>query len=487
MKKLLLIAIIAVLGATTFGYGAIDIASPSPKTAPSAASLLEQTSQAFTQIAEKAMPATVFIKAEIASQQIAQQELLNPFDMFGDDFFRRFFGGQQPFNQFQPQHPQTQVSGGSGFLITADGYIVTNNHVIKDASNITVTLNDGREYPATVKGSDPRTDLALLKIDEKGLPFLTFGDSDHLKIGEWVVAIGNPFGIGATLTAGIVSAKGRQDLGIASYEDFIQTDAAINPGNSGGPLFNLQGEVIGVNTAIFTRSGGYMGIGLSIPSRMAQTVIDQILETGAVKRAYLGIVLQPVDKDLASALELENQEGVLISDVVKGSPAAKAGLQQGDIILEYNDKPVKTVAKLRNEIAMMNPGSDIKLQILRNDKKMTLTASLGSMEGEVISAELIQKLGIDIENLTPETASRLGYNLAEGIAITRVKAGSPAAQAGLRPGFLITGVAVNWNNQKPVKNTTEFEEALKEMGDKKHLILIVRHQNFQRYYTIKIN
>jgi serine protease Do len=487
MKKLMIVAILGVFTLTTC-YGGVKTEEEPSKAAVAGASLLEQTSQAFTQIADKAMPATVFIKTEIAQAALGQ-EMQNPFEMFGDDFFRRFFGGnQQFFNNFQPQQPQPQLAGGSGFLITQDGFVVTNNHVIKDASKITVTLNDGREYPATVKGADPRTDLALLKIDEKNLPCLTFGDSDNLKIGEWVVAIGNPFGIGATLTAGIVSAKGRQDLGIASYEDFIQTDAAINPGNSGGPLFNLQGEVIGVNTAIFTRSGGYMGIGLSIPSRMAQNVIDQILQTGIVNRAYLGIILQPVDKDLASALELENQEGVLISDVVKGSPAAKAGLMQGDIILQTNDKPVKSVTKLRNDIALMNPGSEIKLQILRASKKMTLTASLGSMDGEVLSAELIQKLGIDIENLTAETASRLGFSgIPDGIAITRVKPGSPAAQAGLRPGFLITGVAVAMNNQKPVKNTAEFEEALKELGDKKHLILIVRQQNFQRYYTVKIN
>lgn len=481
MKKFFGITILGMCAIAVLGYGALPVSGSS-----SAVNLLEQTSQAFTRIAEQAMPATVFIKAETAQAQ-PQEQLLNPLDMFGDDFFRRFFGGQQPFNQLQPQQPQMQAAFGSGFLITEDGYVVTNNHVIKDGTNITVTLNDGREYPAVLKGADPRTDLALLKIEGKNLPFLNFGDSDSLKIGEWVVAIGNPFGIGATLTAGIVSAKGRQDLGIASYEDFIQTDAAINPGNSGGPLFNLQGEVIGVNTAIYTRSGGYMGIGLSIPSRMAQNVIDQIMENGVVKRAYLGIVLQPVDKELASALELENQEGVLISEVVKGSPAAKAGLQQGDIILQYNGKPVKTVTKLRNEIAMMNPGSEIKLQILRNHAKMLVSAPLGSLEGEVISAELIQKLGIDIENLSPEIAARLGYNgLTDGIAITRVKPGSPAAMAGLRSGFLITGVAVNWNNQKSVKNTSEFEEALKELGDKKHIILIVRHQNFQRYYTVKL-
>ncbi len=462
--------------------GAIAITSSSFKINTSSGSdLLEQTSQAFTQIAEKAMPATVYIKSEITQPQ----QNGNQFDLFQDDFFRRFFGGT-PFNSPQSQ-PQPQIAGGSGFLITEDGFVVTNNHVIKDASNITVVLNDGREYSATVKGTDPRTDLALLKIEETDLPFLTFGDSDRLKIGELAIAIGNPFGIGATLTTGVISAKGRQDLGIASYEDFIQTDAAINPGNSGGPLLNIHGEVIGVNTAIYTRSGGYMGIGLSIPSHMAQNVIEQILDTGAVKRGYLGIVLQPVDKDLADALNLDNQEGALVSDVVKGSAAAKAGLQAGDIILQYNEKPVKNVSKFRNEIGMMTPSAAIKLLVLRDDKKITLNATLGALEGETISAELIQKLGLELENLTPELSSKLGYNsTVDGIVITKIKSGSPSALAGLRPGFLITGVAINWNDQKPVRSTSEFEEALKDVGDKKHLILIVRHQNFQRYYTVKL-
>jgi len=381
------------------------------------------------------------------------------------------------------------MAGGSGFITSPDGFIVTNNHVIKDASEITVVLNDGREFQATVKGSDPSTDLAVLKIDAKDLPHLNFGDSDSLKIGEWVVAIGNPFGLEGTLTLGIVSGKGRQNLGIASREDFIQTDAAINPGNSGGPLLNLQGEVVGVNTAIITRSTGYMGIGLAIPSKMTQNVIDQIVDSGTVKRAYLGIILQPVDKDLCDALSLDKQDGILVSEVVKDSPAFKGGLQQGDIILQYNDKPAKNVNKFRNDVGMMNPGADIKLRILRNNKPQNLNLVLGvQTEGEVVSGELIQKIGIDIQNLTPEMAAKLGYmSDVSGVAITQVKPGSPAAMAGLRPNYLITGVAVDWNNQKAVHNTAEFEEALKEASNKKHIILIVRQQNFQRYYTMRIN
>ncbi len=443
-------------------------------------SLLEQTSETFTHIADKAMPATVFIKVQINQPST---NYTSPFDMFGDDFFQKFFG--QPF---QNQQPQPQVAGGSGFIISSDGYIVTNHHVIKDATQITVILNDEREYTATVKGKDPRTDLALIKIEEKDLPYLAFGDSDTLKIGEWVVATGNPFGLEATLTVGVVSAKGRQDIGLASYEDFIQTDAAINPGNSGGPLLNLQGEVVGINTAIFSRSGGYMGIGLSIPSKMAQHVITQLMGDGNVKRAYLGVMLQPVDKELSDALSLEKQEGILISEVMKDSPAAKAGLKDGDIITQYDGKPVKNLNKFRNDIAMMIPGHEISLRVLRNNKPMSITATLGTQSDTEVSTEITQKMGIEIENLTPETASKYGYNAdVEGIVITKVKPGSPAANAGLRPSFIITGVALNLTNQKKIRNTTEFEESLKEFGDKKHIILIVRHQNYQRYYTIKLS
>jgi serine protease Do len=470
MKRLMIVCI-----------GAFALATAAQTNAPvvsKGTTLLEQISEAFTELADKAKPATVSIKCIITGSQ----EYANPFDMFGDDVFKRFFG-----QQFQ-QQPQQQVAGGSGFIVSSDGYIVTNNHVVKDATQVTVTLNDGREFEASIKGNDPRTDLAVLKIEASDLPFLLFGDSDNLRAGEWVVAVGNPFGLEGTITKGIVSAKGRQDLGIAPYEDFIQTDAAINPGNSGGPLLNVRGEVIGVNTAIFSRSGGYMGIGLAIPSKMVQPVIEQIMEKGTVKRAYLGIVMQPVDKELSAALGLDKPEGILISEVVKGSPAAEAGLQQGDIILQYNDKPVKNVTKFRNDVAMMSPGAKIQLKVLRNHKPKTITLTLGSQnEGEVISAELTQKLGIEIENLTPETTAKLGYSSdVTGVMISKVKPGSPAAMAGLRPTFLITGVAVDWNNQKAVKNVGEFDAALQELGDKKYIILIVRHQNFQRYYTIKL-
>jgi serine protease Do len=443
------------------------------------AELLKEISQTFTEVGEKATPATVSVQAQVPSQTA----FLNPFEMFG--FAPHFF----------PQLPQqqpSQTSSGSGFLISEDGYIVTNNHVIKDATKVMISLYDGREYTATVKGSDPSSDLAVLKIEEKDLPFLHFGNSDQIRPGEWVIAIGNPFGLEATLTVGVVSAKKRQDLGIASYEDFIQTDAAINPGNSGGPLLNLKGEVIGVNSAIFTRSGGYMGIGLSISSHLAQNVINQILETGKVKRAYLGIIPQAFDKELAEALGnsvSKSIEGILVADLTKESPAAKGGLCQGDVILEYNGQTAKNVTKFRNDIAMMNPGSPVQLKVLRNGKKLDLNVLLGAKsEEEIVAAEMAQKLGVELSNITSDLASRLGLsNDVNGVVISKVQPGSPSALAGIQPGSVITGVVVSLDNQKAIHNTSDFEEALKELKDRKHIVLIIRHQNYQRYYTVKLS
>jgi len=453
--------------------------------AASGSNLLEQTSRAFIQLAKKAMPATVFIKADIAVEANPYQQL----DPFQDDFFRRFFGGQNPFGMPQQQEPQTQTASGSGFIVRPDGYIVTNNHVVKDASKITVVLNDGTELAAVVKGTDPRTDLAVLKVEEKNLPYLEFGNSDELQVGEWVIAIGNPFGLEASLTKGVVSAKGRQDLGIASFEDFIQTDAAINPGNSGGPLLNLQSEVVGVNTAILSRTGGYMGIGFSIPSKIAQSIVDQIIEGGTVKRAYLGIVLQQVDKEIASVAGLEKPEGILISEVIKDSPANKAGLLQGDIILSYNEKPAKSVTKFRNDVALMTPSSEIKLKVMRNKKLVNLNIALGTQtEGLASSVEMIQKLGLEIEALTSEWASKIGVpSDIEGVVISKIKPGSSAALAQLRPGCVIMSAGIDWNNQKRIKNLAEFDEVMKNLGSAKTLILVVRQQNYQKYYTLKLN
>lgn len=442
----------------------------------------EQTSKAFTAVAKKAIPAVIFIKVQ--SNAPDQDEngfpygYQNPYD-FGDDFFNRFFG--MPFRG-QPQKPAPQLSQGSGFIISADGFIMTNAHVVKGADKIIAVLNDGRELDATLVGSDPHTDIAIIKIEGKNFPFLTLGDSEEIDIGEWVVAIGSPFQLEASVTVGVVSAKGRQNLKITDFEDFIQTDAAINPGNSGGPLLNLKSEVIGINTAIVSRSGGYMGIGFAIPSNMAKNIMTQIIDKGSVTRGFLGVSLQPVDKDIADAFNLPKPEGALISEVVKDSPADKAGLKQGDIILEYNKIPVKSLQSFRNEISLMNPGTVLNLKINRKGQILSIQATLGVASDTLASGgSIVQKLGMEIDNLSPDLARQLGYTQKEeGVVITKIKPGSVAAVAGLRPGFLIQAV-----NHKKVTNVTEFNEALNQ-PENKRLLLLVRQGNMTRFYSIKV-
>lgn len=441
---------------------------------------LEQTSKAFTEISKKATPAVVFIKAQYTSEESAEPE--NPFDNFNDEFFKHFF--HNPRRGFKPQ-PSPQISGGSGFIVTSDGNILTNNHVIKDANKITVITHDGKEYDAKLIGADPKTDLAIIKIDAKNLPFLTFGNSDKLEIGEWVIAIGNPFALQASLTVGVVSAKNRQNLRITDYEDFLQTDAAINPGNSGGPLLNIKGEVIGVNTAIVSQSGGYMGIGFAIPSNMAKRVRDQLIDSGSVKRGYLGVFLQEIDKEMSEALGLEKSEGVLISDVTKDSPAEKAGLKQGDIIVEYNGTPVKTLSSFRNDISLLEPGVTLSLKILREGKKESFKIQLGSYPDEAQITQQSNQLGIEvseIKDISPDVLSRWGYAPnTEGVIISNIKRGSNADKAGIKPGMLLMQV-----NQKKIKSVKDFQESLKGIDKKSHLILLIRYQNITRFISIKL-
>src|SRR5271156_4341747 len=328
------------------------------------------SSNSFSSIVNRVEPAVV----NIATTQVLDRKSAlrgkkhaQPNDEQGDDpmqdFFDRFFQGQGG----QDAPPQAERSLGSGVIVDKRGYILTNNHVVDQATKIQVQLNgETQKFTAKVVGIDEDTDLAVIKIDAgKDLPTAKLGNSEGVQVGDWVIAIGSPFGLQATVTAGIISAqRTSRDLpGASSFQNFLQTDAPINPGNSGGPLLNVRGEVIGVNTAIFTRSGGYMGIGLAIPSKMVQPVIDQILSLGSVKRAYLGVALQPLDKDLSDAIDLNKQEGILISDIVKESPASEAGLRQGDIITECNGKAIKNVNKFRNDIGMMAPGTTIKLKI----------------------------------------------------------------------------------------------------------------------------
>lgn len=446
-------------------------------------------SKAFSSVAKKATPAVVFIKVETTTNQDLYSDPYgggfgtSPYGAqppFNDDFFQRFFGFPP---QAQPPKPAPQLSQGSGFFVSPDGYIMTNSHVVKGANKITVIFNDGRELDASIIGADPRTDIAIIKVAGNNFPFLALGNSEQLDVAEWVIAIGSPFQLEASVTVGVVSATGRQNLHINDFEDFIQTDAAINPGNSGGPLLNLNGEVVGINTAIFSRNGGYMGIGFAIPSNMASNIMKQIIDTGKITRGFLGVSLQPIDKELADAFKLEKAEGALIAEVVKGSPAEKAGLKQGDIILEYNKITVKTIGTFKNGISLMKPGETVNFKINRKGQVLVIPVEIGSAaDSNMIAGGITSKIGIEAENLTPEMAQQLGYpNTTEGVVIVKVKPGSAAATAGIRPGFIILAV-----NHKKVTNINEFTQAINDASEESRILLLIRQGNMTRFYTFKM-
>lgn len=449
--------------------------------------LLDRTAKAFAAVVKKAVPAVVFVRVEktVESRGTASPfQFQDPFDFFNDPFFERFFGPH-----FQPRRRMPrkfrQRGQGSGFIISKDGYILINNHVVGDADLIKVKLSDGREFKAKVIGTDPQSDVAVIKIDATNLPVLRLGDSDKLEVGEWVIAIGNPFGLSQTVTVGVVSAKGRSRIGINDYEDFIQTDAAINPGNSGGPLVNIHGEAVGMNTAIFSRSGGYMGIGFAIPINMAKAIKDQLLKKGKVTRGWLGVVIQDIDEELAKSFGLEKTEGVLIAEVSEGSPAEKAGLKQGDIILRLNGKKVDDLGELRNKIALTAPGTKVKLEVLRENKRRTIQVTIGEQPaGKAIGMaqhEILGKIGLVVQDLTEELAKQFGYRESQGVLVAEVEPGSPAARVGIRPGHLIEEV-----NRKRVHNMDEFVRALAQSKKTKSVLFRVRDGEFSRYVAIRI-
>ncbi|WP_456370945.1 DegQ family serine endoprotease [Thermodesulfatator atlanticus] len=447
-----------------------------------AVNLALKLSKAFAQVAKKAGPAVVFVQVEkVVVQRGPVMEPFpfgSPFDFFGNDFFERFFRERFP-------RKYRQMGAGSGFIISPDGYILTNNHVVANADKVKVKLADGREFNAKVIGTDPASDVAVIKINAKNLPVLPLGDSDKIQVGEWVLAIGNPFGLTQTVTVGVISAKGRSGMGITDYEDFIQTDAAINPGNSGGPLVNLKGEAIGMNTAIFTRSGGYMGIGFAIPINMVKVITKQLIEKGKVVRGWLGVVIQDLNEDLAKSFGLERPEGALITEVAENSPAEKAGLKRGDIIVKYDGKPVKNVAELRTMVALTPPGTKVKIVVMRNGKPKELEVTIGTQpQGlSIITGqdEFLKKLGLEVQPLTPDLAQQLGYGVNEGVVITGVAPDSPAAMAGLRPGMLIEEV-----NHRRVHNLKEFAEAIAPSRRTGRVLFLVRDKEFRRYVSIRL-
>lgn len=439
---------------------------------------LVSVQQDFTSVAEQAIPAVVSIQVKSKSSQNSVNN--QNFDFFNDDFLQRFFG-----NSLTPQTPELEMGQASGFIVSADGYIITNSHVVNNMTEIEVILDDERRFPAKLIGQDSNTDVALIKIDAKNLPYVKFANSDDIKIGQWVVAIGTPLGLNATLTVGVISAKGRNNLDIARIEDFIQTDAAINRGNSGGPLLNLKGEVVGMNTAIVSNNGsGYMGIGFAIPSNIIKNDFEQILTKGTVSRGFIGVVLQQVDGDLAQAMGLEKAEGALIADIAKDSPAEKAGLKQGEVILKYDGHSFGSIGALRNAIALMNPGSKVKLTILHKDKSVSdVSLEIGNMpstnDQKTVSKE--NKLGIEVQELTPELARTYGYEEEKGVIISKVQANSAASWTGLKKGTLIISV-----NQQPVTNVDQFNKLLEANDPKKPVLLLVKQGNITRFISIRV-
>jgi serine protease Do len=425
---------------------------------------------AWVEIARAVKPAVVNVRTR-ASRDGADEQL------------REYFG--RPFPGPQRPGPRRNVRGlGSGFIINADGYVVTNNHVVDGATDIRVKLADGRELTGKVVGGDAKTDLALLKVEATGLPVVPLGDSEKLEVGEPVMAVGNPFGLDQTVTTGIVSATGRA-IGAGPYDDFIQTDASINPGNSGGPLVNTRGEVVGVNTAIASGSGGSVGIGFAIPTNLVKPIVTQLAATGRVVRGWLGVSIQPLTPELATSFGLADTQGALVSSVTDGSPAARAGLRRGDIITRYDGRPVSRWSDLPRAVAETPIGRQLPLEVLRDGKRLTLSVTVARLEDDDRQAAAAQpsasKLGIAGRSLTPELAQSLNVPTAGGVLVERVENGSRAETAGLAVGDVIVEV-----DRTPVTSVEALRAALDKHQAGKPLLMLVHREGQALYLTVAV-
>jgi serine protease Do len=439
---------------------------------------------AWSEIAKAAKPAVVNLTTKVTRERV---EARGPETQMPEEFREQF---RDFFKRFEfPKGQQPSQGRGTGFIIHKDGYILTNNHVIDGASEVTVKLSDGRTFTAKAVGQDAKTDIALLKIDGAGnLPVLPLGDSAALETGEPVMAIGNPFGLEQTVTTGIVSATGRV-IGGGPYDDFIQTDASINPGNSGGPLINAKGEAIGMNTAIFSRTGGSVGIGFAVPINMAKLVAPQLAEHGKVERGWLGVTIQPLSPELAKAFGVTQQEGALVSSVAGGSPAAQAGVRHGDVIVEYDGQKVGRTPELPRMVAATPVGKKVTMKVLRDGKEMSLPLTVARLmekeEAAVASATPDAakrgRLGVVVEPLTPETARERGAADKHGVIVKSVQEGSPAELAGIRSGDVITEV-----NRQPLKSVEDLRKAVDQHQAGSTLLLLVTRDGAARYLTVKV-
>ncbi len=484
-----------VCGLLLFAVGLVTCSPPSDVTVqetmaasvqqgPQPAGDMTVSAQPFVAVARQAKAAVINISSVKKSARRGEH---GPLPFFDDPFFRRFFG--EEFQGPVPTPREHQEQGhGSGVIVTTDGYIVTNNHVVEGADELTVSLPDKRTFKAKVIGTDPKTDVAVIKIDASNLSVLPWGDARQLEVGEMVLAIGNPFGLSQTVTMGIISAVGRANMGIVDYEDFIQTDAAINPGNSGGALVNLKGELIGINTAIFTQSGGYMGIGFAIPSNMAKSVMESLIKHGKVVRGWIGVSIQEITQDLAKEFGVTDTKGALIADVTENSPAARANLERGDIITNYHGTTIRDPGQLRALVAETAPGTTVTLSLLRNKKPHDVTITIGELPVERTKISRRDDgrgkgehvlTGITVENVTDQS-QRLGQpNLRSGVVVTEIEADSHAERAGLRAGDVIREI-----NRKPVKDIRDFERITNQLSPNSPVLLLLSRGNATIFLSV---
>ena len=482
LKRHLMIACVGliVLSAVAFPVHAQD---------PQSLATLRSMGDAFAQVAEKTSPAVVSIKVEKTVARGRMPGDGGPFDApsdpFGENFFD-FFRRRMP-QRGTPQREFKQRGQGSGFIFSDEGYILTNNHVVGQADKVDVELLDGRTFRAEIVGTDPESDVAVIKIDADDLEPIELGDSKALEVGEWVLAIGNPLGLSHTVTAGIVSAKGRNNLNITSYEDFIQTDAAINMGNSGGPLVNLAGQAVGINTAIVGPGGGNIGIGFAIPIHMAKNIADQLMDTGSIERGYLGVLPQDITPEMAEVFGLDEAKGVAIPQVTEGAAADKGGMESGDVVIEFDGEPVESARQFRNLVASRKPGRPLNIVVLRDGKRETLTVRLDKRpsrdelrQQQRPAGDETARLGLTVQNLTPDLADQLGYKNRTGVVITQVVPGSEAAQKGLEQGDLILEV-----NRNEVQNTQQFRKAVSDASDEGRVLLLVTDGEITRYVLLE--
>ena len=450
-----------------------------PFTAPQVQRQIIESSKAFSEIASAISPSVV----NISTTKVVKRDA----GPFSDDPLLDLFN---PFRNFRMPKKWKEQSLGSGVIVSADGYIITNNHVVEQADEIRVTLVDKRSFKAKIIGADTKTDIAVVKIDADKLRVAQWGDSDTLQVGEFVLAIGNPYGLSHTVTMGIISAVGRANVGIADYEDFIQTDAAINPGNSGGPLVNIKGELIGINTAIFSRSGGYQGIGFAVPSNMARLVMSQLVEKGKVTRGWLGVTIQELTPELSQKFGLKNEKGALVGDIAKGSPAEKAGLKRGDIIVEYNGKKITDVGVLRNMVAQSKVGIEVSIMISRGGKEygvkvlimeLPKDASEAAPGGSQEDSDLEGLSGITVMDLSREIARQLGLNKDErGVVVVRIEAGSSAEETGIRKGDVIQEV-----DRKKIEGLNDYTKAIAGVRSGDPVLLFVNRGGKKFYVTVR--